>query len=52
MKQLDTKIQEKHIGKIADSMFEWEGPIAEELELRRSDIADIKTEHKKMNLQM
>ena len=31
MIQLDVEVQESHLGKIADSMAEWEGPIAEKL---------------------
>ena len=31
----------KHLGQIADAMYEWEGPIAEQLELTRADIAAI-----------
>ena len=43
----------KHLGQIADSMYEWEGPIAEQLELTRADVATIKTEHpNKLRLQM
>ena len=50
---LDAEVQEKHIGKIADSMSEWEGRIAEELELNGHNIAYIKEKYdKKLNLQM
>ena len=35
----------KHLGQIADSMYEWEGAIAEQLELTRADIAAIKAEY-------
>ena len=35
----------KHLGQIADAMYEWEGPIAEQLGLTRTDVAAIKTEH-------
>ena len=35
----------KHLGQIADAMYEWEGPIAEQLELTRADIAAIKAKH-------
>jgi hypothetical protein len=35
----------KHLGQIADSMHEWEGPIAEQLGLTRADVAAIKTKH-------
>ena len=32
----------KHLGQIADSMYEWEGPVADELGLTRADVAEIK----------
>ena len=35
----------KHLGMIADSMFEWEGSIAEKLQLSAADIAMIKTKY-------
>ena len=35
----------KHLGQIADSMYEWEGPIAEQLGLTRADVAVIKTKY-------
>ena len=34
-----------HLGQIADVMYEWEGPIAEQLGLTRADVAAIKTKH-------
>ena len=34
-----------HLGKIADSMHEWEGPVAEQLGLTLVDIAAIRTKH-------
>ena len=43
--ELDTKVQEKHIGEIADSMTEWEGPIADKLKLGTNDVANIKAKH-------
>ena len=50
--QLDTEVQEKHLGKIADSVVEWEGPIADELKLRASDVEEIKTKYpQKLKLQ-
>jgi hypothetical protein len=50
---LDAEVQEEHLGKIADSMSEWKGPIADGLKLKESDIAEIETKHeKKLNLQM
>ena len=52
MIQLDVEIQESHLGEIADSMTEWEGPIADKLKLKPSDVANIKTEHpRKLKLQ-
>ena len=42
----------KHLGQIADSMYEWEGTVAEELGLTRVDIAVIKKKHPdELNLQ-
>ena len=35
----------KHLGQIADSMYEWEGPISEGLNLKPVDIASIKIKH-------
>ena len=35
----------KHLGRIADSMYEWEGRIAEELGLTKADVANIKTKY-------
>ena len=35
----------KHLGQIADAMYEWEGPIAEQLELTNVDIAAINKKH-------
>ena len=32
----------KHLGQIADAMYEWEGRIADELGLSLVDVADIK----------
>ena len=49
---LNAEVQEKHIGMIADSMPEWEGCIAEELELNGNNIACIKVKHKRLDLQM
>ena len=34
----------KHLGQIADTMYEWEGPVAEQLGLTRADAVAIKTE--------
>ena len=35
----------KHLGQIADHMYEWEGPVAEELCLTQADVAAIKTKY-------
>ena len=35
----------KHLGQIADAMYEWEGSIAEQLELTKADVAAIKIRH-------
>ena len=35
----------KHLGKIAESMYEWEGSVAEQLGLTPADISDIKVEY-------
>lgn len=35
----------KHLGQIADSMYEWEGAVAEGLGLTKADIAAIKMKH-------
>ena len=49
---VDVEITEKHIGEIADFMAEWEGPIAENLKLRKSDVEEIKAKYpQKLNLQ-
>jgi hypothetical protein len=51
--QLDVEVQESHLGKVADSMAEWEGPIADMLKLKLGDVANIKTKYpRKLNLQM
>ena len=43
----------KHLGQIANYMYEWEGPVAEQLDLTPADIATIKAEHPgKLKLQM
>ena len=42
----------KHLGQIADVMYEWEGRIAEQLELTRADVAAINKKHpNKLELQ-
>ena len=35
----------KHLGQIADSMYEWEGPVAEQLGLTPAEIAAIKLKY-------
>ena len=35
----------KHLGQIADIMYEWEGTVAENLGLTKADIAAIKTKY-------
>ena len=35
----------KHLGQIADAMYEWEGAVAEQLNLTEADIAAIKMKH-------
>ena len=37
----------EHLGKIADCIVEWRGPIADELKLAPSDIAAIEEKHPK-----
>ena len=44
-KLCSTEVQFRHLGQIAESMVEWEGPIADELELTPADVADIKTKY-------
>ena len=34
-----------HLGQIADTMYEWEGPVAECLGLTLADVAAIKLKH-------
>ena len=35
----------KHLGQIADCMYEWEGPVAEQLGLTKAEVAAIQMEH-------
>ena len=35
----------RHLGLIADSMYEWEGPVADELGLTPADVATIKAKY-------
>ena len=44
-KRLDQVLSNGDLGKIADSIYEWEGPIAEQLELSPADVAAIKMKH-------
>ena len=37
----------KHLGRIADSMTEWEGQISDELKFTPADVANIHTKHPK-----
>ena len=41
-----------HLGQIADSMYEWEGTVADSLGLHQADVAEIKEAHSgKLKLQ-
>ena len=42
---LDADGVPKHLGQIADTMYEWEGPVAEQLGLTPADVAAIKIEY-------
>ena len=35
----------RHLGQIADTMYEWEGPVADSLGLHQTDVAEIKEAH-------
>jgi hypothetical protein len=35
----------KHLGQISDSMYEWEGAVADSLGLHQADVAEIKEAH-------
>ena len=49
---LDGDGDPKHLGQIADSISEWEGRIADELGLKKADVAAIKCEYpNKLKLQ-
>ena len=42
----------QHLGQIADSMYKWKGPIAEQLGLTPADVAAIKAKYPgELNLQ-
>ena len=34
-----------HLGRIADTMYEWEGQVAEQLGLTQADVAAIRIKH-------
>ena len=36
----------RHLGQIADSMYEWEGKVADELELTPADVASIQEKYR------
>ena len=44
---MDVAVSSKHVGQIADKMYEWEGKIADELELTQFDVKAITTKHPK-----
>ena len=42
----------RHLGQVADTMYEWEGPVADNLGLHQADLAGIKKAYPgKLNLQ-
>ena len=45
MMSLESEVQQKYLGRIADSMAEWEGRIADELGLTVADTAAIKKKY-------
>ena len=43
----------RHLGQIADTMYEWEGAVADSLGLHQADVAEIKEAHpRKLKLQV
>ena len=46
-RRLNNTLGDRELGRIADYMYEWEGRIAEELELKIAEVAGIKTKHPK-----
>ena len=42
---LNAEVEWMHLGRIANSIVEWEGPIAKSLSLTEADVAEIKTKH-------
>ena len=44
-RHLKAEVEWLHLGRIADSMFEWEGLIAEHLSLRAAEVAEIKMKY-------
>lgn len=50
---LDKEIGSNHCGQIAELMAEWEGRIADELNLTDTDVADIKHQYpRELKLQL
>ena len=45
MLDFDNNGVSKHLGQIADSMYEWEGSVAKQLGLTPADVAAIKMKH-------
>ena len=43
----NNELGDRELGQIADYMYEWEGRIAEELELTVAEVAGVKTKHPK-----
>ena len=41
----NAEVKYEHLGQIAESMVEWKGPIADQLKLVPSDVADIETKY-------
>ena len=47
-----TEVSYEHLGQIADSIVEWRGPIADQLKLGPSDVAEIEAKYpQRLNLQ-
>ena len=47
-----TEVSYEHLGQIADSIVEWRGPIADQLQLGPSDVAEIEAKYpQKLKLQ-
>ena len=43
---LDQMLDTKHLGQIAESMYEWEGLVADQLGLSLADVNNIKTKYR------